>query len=197
METANSSYSFFACTNSRCKLRFPLEAELFDGRYCPRCGAPLERQEAGIPALKPPAARKPGFELIGALDNIRSAHNVGAIFRTADGAGLSELILGGITPTPTNSHRSVKLPWEQKKTSSGVIAPIFQMHWLNSKPTNAGSSRWSTHLTLVICRYSNTLAPCLSRWPWSSAANLPGSTLPSCKLRIRFCIYRWPRKKTR
>jgi tRNA G18 (ribose-2'-O)-methylase SpoU len=100
METANSSYSFFACTNSRCKLRFPLEAELFDGRYCPRCGAPLERQEAGIPALKPPAARKLEFELIGALDNIRSAHNVGAIFRTADGAGLSELILGGITPTP-------------------------------------------------------------------------------------------------
>ena len=51
-------------------------------------------------AQKPPAAPKPGFELIGALDNIRSAHNVGAIFRTADGAGLSELLLGGITPTP-------------------------------------------------------------------------------------------------
>ncbi len=100
METANSRYSFFACTNSRCKLRFPLEAELFDGRYCPRCGAPLERQETGIPALKPPPVPKPGFELIGALDNIRSAHNVGAIFRTADGVGLSELLLGGITPTP-------------------------------------------------------------------------------------------------
>ena len=38
--------------------------------------------------------------MIGALDNIRSAQNVGAIFRTADGAGLSELLLGGITPTP-------------------------------------------------------------------------------------------------
>jgi tRNA G18 (ribose-2'-O)-methylase SpoU len=34
------------------------------------------------------------------LDNIRSAHNVGAIFRTADGAGLRELYLCGFTPTP-------------------------------------------------------------------------------------------------
>jgi len=100
MVSAKSNYIFFECTNSHCTLRFPLEAELFDGRYCPHCGAPLERQEAGVPALKPPPVPKPGFELIGALDNIRSAHNVGAIFRTADGVGLSELLLGGITSTP-------------------------------------------------------------------------------------------------
>jgi|SRR3989344_6326700 len=35
-----------------------------------------------------------------ALHNIRSAHNVGAIFRTADGAGVQGLILAGYTPTP-------------------------------------------------------------------------------------------------
>lgn len=34
------------------------------------------------------------------LDNIRSTHNVGAIFRTAEGAGVSEIILVGITPSP-------------------------------------------------------------------------------------------------
>ena len=34
------------------------------------------------------------------LDNIRSSYNVGSIFRTADGAGISHLHLGGITPTP-------------------------------------------------------------------------------------------------
>lgn len=100
MQIANSGYIFFECTNARCKLRFPIDAELYDGRYCPRCGATLERQHAGVLAQKPPAAPKPGFKLIGALDNIRSAHNVGAIFRTADGVGLSELLLGGITPTP-------------------------------------------------------------------------------------------------
>jgi 23S rRNA (guanosine2251-2'-O)-methyltransferase len=36
------------------------------------------------------------------LDNIRSALNVGAIFRTCDGAGIDGLYLCGITPTPTH-----------------------------------------------------------------------------------------------
>jgi 23S rRNA (guanosine2251-2'-O)-methyltransferase len=36
------------------------------------------------------------------LDNIRSAWNVGAIFRTADGFGVQKLHLCGITPTPEN-----------------------------------------------------------------------------------------------
>ncbi|MCL4531406.1 MAG: TrmH family RNA methyltransferase [Chloroflexi bacterium] len=36
------------------------------------------------------------------LDNIRSAWNVGSIFRTADGFGFKHLYLCGITPTPDN-----------------------------------------------------------------------------------------------
>ncbi len=38
--------------------------------------------------------------LVIALDNIRSAQNVGAIFRTADAIGVSEIWLIGITPAP-------------------------------------------------------------------------------------------------
>jgi tRNA G18 (ribose-2'-O)-methylase SpoU len=38
------------------------------------------------------------FTLI--LHNIRSVHNVGSIFRTADAAGVSKIILSGYTPTP-------------------------------------------------------------------------------------------------
>lgn len=34
------------------------------------------------------------------LDNIRSVHNVGSIFRTCDAAGVSKLYLCGLTPTP-------------------------------------------------------------------------------------------------
>ena len=37
------------------------------------------------------------------LDNVRSLHNVGAFFRTADGAGLEKLYLTGITGRPPNS----------------------------------------------------------------------------------------------
>lgn len=43
------------------------------------------------------------FPYVVVLDNIRSAHNVGAIFRTCDGAGAQELILCGITPYPPHN----------------------------------------------------------------------------------------------
>lgn len=39
-------------------------------------------------------------EIAVVLHNIRSLHNVGSIFRTADGAGLREIILSGYTPSP-------------------------------------------------------------------------------------------------
>ncbi len=36
------------------------------------------------------------------LDNIRSAYNVGSIFRTSDGAGIEQIHICGYTPTPEN-----------------------------------------------------------------------------------------------
>lgn len=38
--------------------------------------------------------------LIGIVDCVRSLHNVGAIFRSADGAGMERLVLCGITGCP-------------------------------------------------------------------------------------------------
>ena len=39
-------------------------------------------------------------QFVAVLDNIRSLHNVGSIFRTADGAGVDKLLLCGMTGTP-------------------------------------------------------------------------------------------------
>lgn len=36
------------------------------------------------------------------LHNIRSVHNVGSMFRTADAAGVSRILLSGYSPTPTD-----------------------------------------------------------------------------------------------
>ena len=36
------------------------------------------------------------------LDNIRSVHNVGSIFRTCDAAGVAKIYLCGLTPTPVD-----------------------------------------------------------------------------------------------
>lgn len=91
------------CEN--CGLRFPAPAtDPVPGR-CPVCrgetkpgGEPFGRH--AIPRSSG-EARQPVISAV--LDNIRSAWNVGAIFRTADAAGLQHLYLCGITPTPENA----------------------------------------------------------------------------------------------
>jgi tRNA G18 (ribose-2'-O)-methylase SpoU len=52
--------------------------------------------------------------------NIRSLHNVGAIFRTADAAAITKLYLGGYTPCPPRPEISkvalgaeCSVPWER------------------------------------------------------------------------------------
>ena len=69
--------------------------------------------------------------------NIRSTHNVGAIFRSSDGFGVSKIILSGYTPYPTIlndtrlPHISRKLTDQIHKTALGAeeIIPFeYQEH---------------------------------------------------------------------
>lgn len=65
------------------------------------------------------------------LENVRSLYNVGAIFRTADGAGVSEIFLTGITGCPP--HREIRkvalgaeenIPWEYHPNSVELIGKL-------------------------------------------------------------------------
>lgn len=56
------------------------------------------------------------------LHNIRSAYNVGAIFRTADATGVEIVFLTGYTPTPTD--RFGRVQEEIKKTSLGASETV-------------------------------------------------------------------------
>src|SRR6056297_4356523 len=56
------------------------------------------------------------------LHNIRSAYNVGAIFRTADGAGVKKIFLTGYTPSPTD--RFGRTQNEIDKTSLGASQTV-------------------------------------------------------------------------
>src|SRR3989338_606700 len=44
------------------------------------------------------------MSLVVLLHNIRSSHNVGSIFRTADAAGVDKIYLCGITPGPKDKY---------------------------------------------------------------------------------------------
>ena len=61
-------------------------------------------------------------ELFLVLHNIRSAYNVGAIFRTADGAGVKKIYLCGYTPAPYDKQKIYKTQAEKmiKKTALGA-----------------------------------------------------------------------------
>lgn len=52
------------------------------------------------------------------LHNIRSAHNVGSIFRTADSAGVSKILISGYTPRPLD--RFGRIVKEIEKTALGA-----------------------------------------------------------------------------
>jgi 23S rRNA (guanosine2251-2'-O)-methyltransferase len=65
------------------------------------------------------------------LDNVRSMYNVGAFFRTADGAGIERLYLSGITAYPpkrgltkTALGAEEKVAWEYAQDPAGFVSDL-------------------------------------------------------------------------
>ena len=106
-----SFYQIRQCENAACGLRYPLTAGHPFGERCPLCMGPtrvelqrpLNADEPFSPPAADSAAHKKEKRIEALLDNVRSAWNVGAIFRTADAFGVQHIHLCGITPTPSNS----------------------------------------------------------------------------------------------
>ena len=82
------------------------------------------------------------YEVAVLLHNIRSAHNVGAIFRTADAAGVTKIYLSGYTPTPidrfgrprkeiekTALGGEFSVRWEYAKAPALVISKLKKSGW--------------------------------------------------------------------
>jgi len=113
-------YQARQCSQPTCGLRFPVAVGQTAGDRCPQCGAATE---AHGPAYHSDEARvaadtASGLNLEVLLDNVRSLRNVGSMFRTADGAGVKTLHLGGFTPTPdhpkmakTSLGAEQSVPW--------------------------------------------------------------------------------------
>ena len=73
---------------------------------------------------------RPNFLFV-VLDNIRSAENVGSIFRTADAFSVEKVFLCGISPTPQNVKVSKtalgaekSVPWERKAQSWRLVKEL-------------------------------------------------------------------------
>ncbi len=76
------------------------------------------------------------------LDNVRSVHNVGSIFRTADGAGVERIYTGGVTPGPFDRFGAVRpdfakvalgaermVVWERAVDMLGTVDRLRREGW--------------------------------------------------------------------
>jgi 23S rRNA (guanosine2251-2'-O)-methyltransferase len=74
---------------------------------------------------------RPNYDVVGLLQSIEYPANVGSIFRVADGANLTGLILTGITPTPPHPtidkvgrFKSSRVPWRYEKEPVPAIQQL-------------------------------------------------------------------------
>ena len=119
------SFQIRVCEEPDCGLRYPLVVGQPHGERCPLClGSTHKALTHDLPKAGPERSDNPELKLEALLDNIRSAWNVGAIFRTADGLGVKRLYLCGITPTPddpalkkTALGAEHSLPWEYARNA--------------------------------------------------------------------------------
>ena len=79
------------------------------------------------------------------LDNVRSMYNVGAFFRTADGAGIERLLLSGITARPPkNAIRKTALGAEQRVSWEPVEDTATFVNQLREKEYEIAATETST-----------------------------------------------------
>ncbi len=71
------------------------------------------------------------FPVVVILDNLRSAYNVGSIFRSSDGAYIEKIILCGITPKPphpaiekTALGATQTVPWEYEFSVLSILEKL-------------------------------------------------------------------------
>lgn len=75
-----------------------------------------------------------GRQIVVIAHNVRSLHNVGSIFRTADGAGVKKVFLTGYTGTPPRIQISkvalgseLVVPWERSRPIAPVLRQLREL----------------------------------------------------------------------
>ena len=117
MEIGDLTYNIRQCINETCRFRFP--AVTGKGEVCPVCKA--DTIAFTLPEIvhhQTAVSTPPNRHIEVLVDNVRSIYNVGSIFRTADGAGVSHIYLCGITATP-----------EHPKLAKTALGADSQLSW--------------------------------------------------------------------
>lgn len=133
---------------------------------------PIEPHRAGLPGWAlPPLPRQP-LRLV--LDQVRSAYNVGALFRTADAVAVERLLLLGYTPHPphpqvekTSLGATSYVPWEHRESADGLLEELardgYQLVALETGPdaTDIWDFSWPEKTALVVGNEVEGVSPAL------------------------------------
>ncbi len=93
----------------------------------------------------------PKIPLILVLDNIRSLHNIGSVFRTADAFLLKKIYLCGITATPP--HKDIRktalgatesVAWEYRKDSLALLQELKKDYHCMAVEQTVGATQLNT-----------------------------------------------------
>ena len=106
-----------------------------------------------------------GFVVV--LDNIRSAHNVGSAFRSADSFKIDKVFLCGISAVPPSPeiHKSAlgaedSVPWEYAESTLDVVRELKEDGYTI---VSVEQTVWKSS-TLRLLRLRNTLLYSETRW---------------------------------
>lgn len=81
------------------------------------------------------------FQTYVILHDIRSIHNVGSIFRTADGAGVTKIFLTGYTPSPKDRFGRIRKDLQKVALGAEASVPweeVCDIHTLFERLQNEG-----------------------------------------------------------
>jgi 23S rRNA (guanosine2251-2'-O)-methyltransferase len=123
-----------------CGLRYPLQQGHSFGTRCPICLGEtkqvLQKTIHEEMMMRPISKKTIGAQRAVLLDNIRSAWNVGSIFRSADGFGFDHIYLCGITPTPeqaavqkTSLGAEETVAWSYHKNAVELVQGLKVEGW--------------------------------------------------------------------
>ncbi len=118
------------------------------------------------------------------LYNVRSIHNVGSVFRTADCLGVSEIILVGYTPTPLDRFGRPRKDFI--KVSLGAEKSFPWKHFFSAvralqflKSNNVSSVAVEQHATALDYRKVKPKFPA-AFWFGSEVGGIPAPVLNNC-----------------
>jgi 23S rRNA (guanosine2251-2'-O)-methyltransferase len=112
------------------------------------------------PLLPEDFRTKPRVPVFAVLDNLRSAFNVGSIFRAADCARLSRVVTVGITAHPPNAKLEKTalgtvpfVPWEHHDSIGSALAMVRSrgIPIVALETTERSASLWEFRFPLPVC----------------------------------------------